>query len=642
MSTKRTNNPAVRIRGLGKRYKLYRHPLHKALDAFGLLGWVPGPRPEEFWALRDLDLEVARGERLGIVGRNGAGKSTLLKALIGTVDATEGSIDVHGSIQAMLELGTGFHPEFTGRQNIRASLGYQGLPDQRIATLEPEIIDFAELDSFIDQPFKTYSAGMAARLSFATATAVEPEILVIDEVLGAGDAYFAGKCVERMKSLTVQSGATVLFVSHDLASVELLCDRVIWVDRGRIVADGRPVDIIKEYYASILAQEERRLRHRNAGARTTDNHRPRVTTEAIEMLCRILPSEALRAAHPIRQIALRRPDGTVLAAVEPGAPMDNDPSQQAFLMADPEYMLWGHATGEGGSRYREVRATGGRYGHAPFVFRLAAEQRDELERPLELVIEHRTDASDSLQIQVFDGDEYHTVGTLDERENDGWRTARFDIPAAARDKLVGPSESVEPLSAAAPEPALAPSTAPSDQGDTPPQPAGALKSRGTDKFFSDRADLIELSPRAPGSEEEKVLFDPGEPIELAARLTVFAPIAESVFCIEVGTTTGTVISVLYWPVARPLHRGDHSFTIRIDDSGLRQGEYLISAALMREVATDNSEVVYYCRWNRAVSFRVEERRLSKISGGLIALKATPADGSPLEFNTAVSGEGTPR
>jgi len=250
-------------------YKLYRRPADKVLGALGLdrlLFWRRHTY-KEFWALRDINLDVGRGARLGFIGRNGAGKSTLLKIVAGNVAATEGTVEVNGRIQALMELGTGFHPEFTGRQNIRASLAFQGFRDAEIRQMEEEIVDFAELDEFIDQPVKTYSAGMYTRLAFSTATAIKPEILIIDEVLGAGDAYFAGKCLERMKQLTEASGATVLFVSHDLGSVQQLCERVIWIDHGRVQYDGKPLEVIKAYMAVVHKEEEHRLRARDARTR---------------------------------------------------------------------------------------------------------------------------------------------------------------------------------------------------------------------------------------------------------------------------------------------------------------------------------------------------------------------------------------
>lgn len=225
-----SNESAIEINGLGKMYKLYKNNSDKYKDAFKL-NFFKKDYYKEFWALRDINISINKGERVGLIGHNGAGKSTLLKTIIGRISPTEGSVRVNGKIQALLELGTGFHPEFTGRENIKAALMLVGCSYKQIDEMMDGIIDFAELEEYIDQPVKTYSAGMYARLAFSTATAIKPELLIIDEVLGAGDAYFSGKCVERMRSLTMDSGATVLFVSHDLASVQAICDRVIWPSR---------------------------------------------------------------------------------------------------------------------------------------------------------------------------------------------------------------------------------------------------------------------------------------------------------------------------------------------------------------------------------------------------------------------------
>jgi len=256
---------AINLKNIGKMYKLYSRPADKILDVLGVNRWLFWKKNyyNEFWALRDINLKINKGERVGIIGRNGAGKSTLLKIISGNIAPTEGNYKIIGKIQALLELGTGFHPEFTGRENIRASMAFQSLSKKQISVKEEEIIDFAELDEFIDQPIKTYSSGMQARLAFATSTAIEPELLIIDEVLGAGDAYFAGKCVERMKKITEDSGATVLFVSHDLSSVQRLCKQTIWLDRGRIVAKGNCLEVIKAYTKFIQNIENTRLQAKN-------------------------------------------------------------------------------------------------------------------------------------------------------------------------------------------------------------------------------------------------------------------------------------------------------------------------------------------------------------------------------------------
>jgi ABC-type polysaccharide/polyol phosphate transport system ATPase subunit len=255
------SDAVIRLNNIGKMYRLYRRPVDKVLDALGvnrLLFWRRDYY-RSFWALRGLNLEIGRGERVGLIGRNGAGKSTLLRIIANAALPTEGERSVQGRIQALMQLGTGFHPEFTGFQNIRAALSYHGLSETLISPLVDDIVDFAELREFIDQPVRTYSAGMYARLAFAVATSVEPEILIIDEILGAGDAYFYGKCVERMRRLTANNRTTVLFVSHDLSSVLALCNRAVWINGGRIVADGPPLDVTQAYYAEIQREENARL-----------------------------------------------------------------------------------------------------------------------------------------------------------------------------------------------------------------------------------------------------------------------------------------------------------------------------------------------------------------------------------------------
>lgn len=256
---------AVRLAGVGKLYKVFANRRDRLLDALGL-AWIKPPAPgavREFWSLRDVDLEVPTGARIGIIGRNGAGKSTLLKLITGNIAPTEGTIDVHGRVQALFEAGAGFHPEFTGRENIHASLTYQGLSAEQIRAAVADITEFTELEQFLNQPLKTYSLGMQARLAFATATAVRPQILIVDEVLGAGDAYFATKSTGRMRRLVEESGATVLLVSHALDQVQRYCDECIWLERGRVVQRGPSVDVIGAYEAFIHDLEDRHLRGKN-------------------------------------------------------------------------------------------------------------------------------------------------------------------------------------------------------------------------------------------------------------------------------------------------------------------------------------------------------------------------------------------
>jgi lipopolysaccharide transport system ATP-binding protein len=253
---------AIRFEQVGKMYKVFGSKLDTALDALNLPTFGRDGRFREFWALRDIDLELARGARLGIIGRNGAGKTTLLKLVTGNVSPTEGNVTVNGNVQALLETGGGLHPEFTGRENIRASLGYLGLSRSEIGDAEQDIAEFTELGRFLDQPFKAYSQGMQARLSFAIATTVQPEILIVDEILGAGDAYFFTRSTTRMSQL-IESGAGVLLVSHALDQVARFCERTIWLDRGRIAMDGPTDEVVKAYERFIRELEDRRLRAKN-------------------------------------------------------------------------------------------------------------------------------------------------------------------------------------------------------------------------------------------------------------------------------------------------------------------------------------------------------------------------------------------
>ena len=248
---------------------------------------------------------------------------------------------VAGRIQALMELGTGFHPEFTGRQNIHAALAYQGLPSHEIRDKEAAIVDFAELEGFIDQPLKTYSAGMYTRLAFSTATAVEPDILIIDEVLGAGDAYFAGKCFERMRQITIDSGATVLFVSHDLASVQKLCDRVVWLERGCVRLDGEPLDVSKAYYKTVQQEEAQRLLARSEAKKLPSTSGRWAGGEGRHVADSVNTSSAspVRSLEPQHVMAAR-----IAADSNAGIPLTADPKSSPIVHPEvlgPSIVTWG-------------------------------------------------------------------------------------------------------------------------------------------------------------------------------------------------------------------------------------------------------------------------------------------------------------
>lgn len=265
-----TDDVAVRATGLGKTYRIGEREPYKALRdviAGSVSGLMPGHRrsrkasspegDEWFWALRDVDFAVAHGEALGIIGRNGAGKSTLLKILSRITEPSEGEVRISGRVGALLEVGTGFHPELTGRENVALNAAILGMRRAEIAEKFEAIVEFAGLERFMDTPVKRYSSGMQTRLAFAVAAHMEPEILIVDEVLAVGDAEFQKKCLGRMGE-TARSGRTVLFVSHNMAAVESLCDRAIWLDGGRAIADGAPADVISQYLATTFSPSNER------------------------------------------------------------------------------------------------------------------------------------------------------------------------------------------------------------------------------------------------------------------------------------------------------------------------------------------------------------------------------------------------
>ena len=201
---------------------------------------------KEFWALRNVSFSVEKGEVLGVIGHNGAGKSTLLKVISGILRPTEGSVTVQGNIVPMLELGSGFDFDMTGRENIFLNGAILGYSKEFLTAKYQEIVDFSELGDFIDEPLRNYSSGMMMRLAFSIATVVEPEILIVDEILSVGDIAFQQKSENKMKSM-IGGGTTVLYVSHSIQSVKSICTRVIWIDHGKMVMDGKPDEVVKAY-----------------------------------------------------------------------------------------------------------------------------------------------------------------------------------------------------------------------------------------------------------------------------------------------------------------------------------------------------------------------------------------------------------
>lgn len=238
------------VSAVSKRYAVYKSNLHRFASWFG----AKISPVSEYWANRSISFEVKAGEALALIGQNGAGKSTLLKMITGTVRPTQGKITVSGHISAILELGLGFNPEFTGRQNIYHAGGLMGFSQEELSDLMPSIEAFAEIGEFFDQPIRVYSSGMQARLAFALATAKRPEVLIVDEVLSVGDSYFQHKSFDKIRQFKDQ-GTSIILVTHSLGDVHALCDRVILLDKGRVLKDGLPDEVV-DFYNAMIAERE--------------------------------------------------------------------------------------------------------------------------------------------------------------------------------------------------------------------------------------------------------------------------------------------------------------------------------------------------------------------------------------------------
>jgi len=295
----------LRVRNLGKAYKRYPQKWGRLAEWLGF-----GARHNLNWVLRDVSFDVSPGEAVSIVGSNGAGKSTLLKLITGTIRPTTGAFEASGRIAALLELGIGFHPEFTGRQNVFMAGHILGIPAHQITSLMDEIEAFAEIGEYIDEPVRTYSSGMQVRLAFSVATAVRPDILIVDEALSVGDTYFQHKSFDRIRCFR-DAGTTLLFVSHNPTAIKTLCDRALLLDAGVLIRDDAP-DAVLDYYNAMISVQEAHFAitqtEREFGVRVTRSGNESATIRAIELLSEGKPVRALQSGAPAKlriQIVVR-------------------------------------------------------------------------------------------------------------------------------------------------------------------------------------------------------------------------------------------------------------------------------------------------------------------------------------------------
>jgi len=294
----------LKVEGVGKAFRSYASEWSRVLSWLGL----PARVQHEHWVLRDIGFNVLPGEAVGLVGQNGAGKSTLLKLITGTLRPTAGTIQVAGRIAAILELGMGMNAEFTGRQNVYNIAGLMGFTRDRIDRLMPGIEDFAEIGEYFDEPLRVYSSGMQMRVAFSVATAVKPEILIVDEALSVGDAYFQHKSFERIREFRNQ-GTTLLIVSHDRAAIQSICDRAVLLEKGHQIKDGAPEEVM-DYYNALLAERQGQtveVRQQGDGRVQTVSGTGEAAVEDIVLLnARGDPAEVVAVGEPVEmQVRVR-------------------------------------------------------------------------------------------------------------------------------------------------------------------------------------------------------------------------------------------------------------------------------------------------------------------------------------------------
>lgn len=538
---------AVQFNGVSKCYLHYDTPAARLLGLLGVR--LPRWRYKELWALRDINFSIQRGERVGLIGRNGAGKSTLLRLLTGQMQPTTGSIDVRGDIQALMEIGTGFHPDFTGLENIKAALAYQGhaRPSQQVID---EIIDFAELEDFIHRPVREYSAGMYARLSFSVATSISPDILVIDEVLSAGDAYFAGKSIQRMKALT-SGGATVLFVSHDMSAVQMLCDRCIWIEKGQVVIDDDSLSAAKAYGAKVREDDELRLRARSMAltrgeAVVLDNHPEHQLFRLIGVDSR---APVKQRPFCVSSITLGR-GSDVVAALQPGSVGDGI----IRFVEERGFMNWGRPFKLDERMVLPFADFGGKFIHAPFSVALSPDSREaywlEIEYTADSNVEVRLDRYDTVSRSYCELTKLRGGGRGD------FVSCRLFLPG------------------------------PDPQNNEPAEvPAEAVPTAATERYGSREIRIVGFS-FVDASQCSRHTLVTGEParavITFSASETVNDPVAVIAIYRPDGVCALQVISSRDEFFAGAI-TGEGTFEVNFDPLQLGPGDYLVSVALFKSL-----------------------------------------------------------
>ena len=574
---------AVDFQNVSKMYKLYKDRKDSFLDLVGVSKVLPfyKTKVDEFWALRDVSFQLEAGARLGIVGRNGAGKTTLLKLLTGNIAPTEGSVTVNGEVQALLEAGAGFHPEFTGYENVEAALTQAGLSRAAIKEATEEITEFTELGEFMNQPFKAYSAGMQARLVFTTATTIKPNILIVDEILGAGDAYFAVKSRQRMRGL-VESGASILLVSHSLDQVLQFCDQAIWLERGRVVLRGSSLEVVKAYEEFVHELQDKQLKAANQRRRY--GFRDAVEVEHFaETFIAVLRAQGPQAAYAdIARVELLA-DGVPLETVRLGAPQDSDPSQFAYVALNTGDWQAPKDDNEISFRRLKTKSLG------ELVFRtLPLDPKSRYS----FRVHYRSAGAARLTFALSRNGALAVSEVALPASNGSWGSEDIDLQLTFPDGGQaqpghGGGEALLPALGEAP-PSPTDAEASVDQGGK--QPPGALTVR---RWSGEGSLLIEGLSFQNGKGEEKAVFPVGETITLALDIRATR---NGKLPLVVGIVVYTLDGIAVSQNISPSYELDvhNSEVVRISldypSLNLRNGRYVISVSLHKDLDPQHPEL----------------------------------------------------
>jgi ABC-type polysaccharide/polyol phosphate transport system ATPase subunit len=447
---------AVRLQDVSKSYIVYADPKYWLADFVGLGRLLKEEKHyRSLWALRDVNLQIPKGGKFAVIGRNGAGKSTLLRLISENITPTTGTVEVHGRCEALMQLGAGFNPEFSGRQNVFSALAYMGITGKKAEEKLWDIVDFSELDEFIEQPVRTYSSGMYLRLAFSVATVIAPEILIIDEILSAGDLYFQAKCLGRIQELTSGPGTTVVYVSHDFESAQRICDTFVWLERGRIVAQGPSAEVRAAYEDSIRRQHEVRLRARNLRLnRRTLSALQAAGEDGFHLLGQLVLATAdPRLAGPHVSAIRLYVRGGLAEEIRVGDALDdNSVDYGSFIVAEAVSGTWSPPQRREARLTRAVRSARNGLSGARFAVFVSHDDFTAGDFRLELEVDYQDSSRVPCHVEV-DAGLAGLKRILDlEHAGDGlWKTARTVVPrwVYLPSSLARPPAATEPTAPAA-------------------------------------------------------------------------------------------------------------------------------------------------------------------------------------------------